>query len=97
VVRARHLQYKAPGVTSTNPADWPQEAESDLARIRRDHEFLRVLAETVSAKGLGNPITDQQLVSSVVGQLTVDQSFTASDMIKLVLDYHGANIAAPRS
>jgi LCP family protein required for cell wall assembly len=93
VVRARHLQYKAPGVTSTNPADWPQEAESDLARIRRDHEFLRVLAETVSAKGLGNPITDQQLVSSVVGQLTVDQSFTASDMIKLVLDYHGANIA----
>ena len=93
VVRARHLQYKAPGVTSTNPADWPQEAESDLARIRRDHEFLRVLAETVSAKGLGNPITDQQLVSSVVGQLTVDQGFTASDMIKLVLDYHGANIA----
>ncbi len=40
VVRARHLQYKPPGVTTTDPAYWPQEAQSDLARIRRDHEFL---------------------------------------------------------
>ena len=44
VVRARHLQYKGPGVTSTTRTYWPQEAQSDLARIRRDHEFLRVLA-----------------------------------------------------
>ena len=35
VVRARHVQYKGPGVTSTNPAHWPQEAQSDIARIRR--------------------------------------------------------------
>ncbi len=40
VVRARHLQYKAPGVTSTDPTTWPAENQSDLARIRRDHDFL---------------------------------------------------------
>ncbi len=40
VVRARHLQYKGPGVTTTDPNYWPQENQSDLARIRRDHEFL---------------------------------------------------------
>ena len=50
VVRARHLQYKPPGVTTTDPSYWPQEAQSDLARIRRDHEFLRVLASAVKAK-----------------------------------------------
>ena len=44
VVRARHLQYQAPGITTSDPYYWPQEGESDLARIRRDHEFLRVLA-----------------------------------------------------
>ena len=77
VVRARHLQYKGPGVTTTDPDYWPQEAQSDLARIRRDHEFLRVLATAVKAKGLSNPITDQQLVSGVVGQLTVDSGFSA--------------------
>jgi LCP family protein required for cell wall assembly len=48
VVRARHLQYKGPGVTSTDPSDWPAENQSDLARIRRDHEFLRVLATAVA-------------------------------------------------
>ena len=57
---------RAPGLPATNPAYWPQEAQSDIARIRRDHEFLRVLATAVKAKGLSNPLTDQQLVSGVV-------------------------------
>src|SRR5580658_10710605 len=39
VVRARHLQYDAPGTTSSYAENWPQEVLSDLARIRRDHEF----------------------------------------------------------
>jgi len=97
VVRARHLQYKGPGVTTTDPNYWPQESQSDLARIRRDHEFLRVLAAAVKAKGLGNPITDQQLVSGVVGDLTVDSGFGATDMIGLVLSYHSVSVnAAPQ-
>jgi LCP family protein required for cell wall assembly len=97
VVRARHLQYKGPGVTTDDPAYWPQEAQSDLARIVRDHEFLRVLATAVKAKGLSNPITDQQLIAGVVGDLTVDSGFSASDMIGLVLTYHGVNVnSAPQ-
>lgn len=97
VVRARHLQYKPPGVTTTDPYYWPQEAQSDLARIRRDHEFLRVLASAVKAKGLGNPLTDQSLVAGVVGDLTVDSGFSLSDMASLVLNYHDVNVnAAPQ-
>lgn len=91
VVRARHLQYKGPGVTTTDPNYWPYENQSDLARIRRDHEFLRVLATAVKAKGIDNPITDQQLVSGVVGDLTV-AGLSATDMINLVLTYHGVNV-----
>ncbi len=94
VVRARHLQYKGPGVTTTDPNYWPYENQSDIARIRRDHEFLRVLATAVKAKGLSNPITDEQLVSGVVGQLTVDSGFSASDMISLVLGFHNVNVNA---
>ena len=97
VVRARHLQYKGPGVTTDDPKYWPQEAQSDIARIRRDHEFLRVLAAAVKAKGLSNPITDQQLVSGVAGQLTVDSGFSASAMIDLVLGYHDVDVnSAPQ-
>jgi LCP family protein required for cell wall assembly len=92
VVRARHLQYQPPGDTNPNPHDWPQEAQSDLARIQRDHEFLRVLATAVSKRGLGNPITDEQLLAGVVGQLVVDNGFSLSDMVNLVLTYHGVSI-----
>jgi LCP family protein required for cell wall assembly len=92
VVRARHLQYKGSGVTTRDPSYWPQENQSDLARIRRDHEFLRVLANAVKQKGLGDPITDNQLVSGVVGQLTVDSGLSATDMISLTLGFHGVDV-----
>jgi LCP family protein required for cell wall assembly len=93
VVRARHLQYKAPTVTATTPHTWPQEAQSDLARITRDHEFLRVLATAVSKRGLSDPITDQQLISGVAPQLTVDSGFSATHMATLLLTYHGVSIS----
>jgi LCP family protein required for cell wall assembly len=91
VVRAQHLQYQGPGVTSTDPATWPQEMESDLARIRRDHEFLRVIVSAMAHKGLGNPATDLQLVSSVAPQLEVDSGFSMTDIADLLVTLHGVN------
>jgi LCP family protein required for cell wall assembly len=91
VVRARHLQYKGAGVTGNDPYYWPQEGESDLARIRRDHEFLRVLATAVAKRGLGNLLTDERIISSVAPQLVVDKGFSTSNMVNLALTYHGTN------
>ena len=92
VVRARHLQYDAPGTTTSDAEYWPQEVQSDLARINRDHEFLRVLATAVAKKGLGNPITDLDLINSVKADLTFDQSWSVNDMANLVVDFHSVNI-----
>jgi LCP family protein required for cell wall assembly len=92
VVRARHLQYDAPGTTTTNAEYWPQETQSDLARIRRDHEFLRVLATAVAKRGLGNPVSDLSLINSVKADLTFDQSWSVSDMANLVLAFHSVAI-----
>jgi LCP family protein required for cell wall assembly len=91
VVRARHLQYDS-GTSSTYAEDWPQENLSDLARIRRDHEFLRVLGAAVAKQGLGNPLTDLNLINSVKSDLTFDQSWAVSDMANLVLDFHTVDI-----
>jgi LCP family protein required for cell wall assembly len=97
VVRARHLQYKGPGITTNLPEFWPSENLSDLARIRRDHEFLRVLASAVAKQGLANPVTDERLVSGVAPQLDVDKSFSSSDMVSLVLNFHSVNVnSAPQ-
>ena len=94
VVRARHLQYKAADVTTSDYHAWPQEAQSDLARIRRDHEFLRVLATAVAHQGLGNPITDARLVAGVAPQLTVDGGLSISHMVRLVRTFHSVNIGS---
>jgi LCP family protein required for cell wall assembly len=91
VVRARHLQYDAPGATSADAEEWPQENLSDLARIRRDHEFLRVLATAMAKQGLGNPIADLNLIDSVKSDLTFDQTWPVSDMANLVLDFHSVD------
>ncbi|HVB26612.1 MAG TPA: LytR C-terminal domain-containing protein, partial [Mycobacteriales bacterium] len=78
-------------------ASWPQEALSDLARIRRDHEFLRVLAAAVAHEGIGNPITDAQIASAVAPQLQVDSGLSASALAHLILTYHSVNPdAAPQ-
>jgi LCP family protein required for cell wall assembly len=92
VVRARHLRYQTSASNPDNPYSWPQEAQSDLARIRRDHEFLRVLGSAVAKQGLGNPISDIGLINSVKSDLTFDQSWSVSDMANLVFDFHSVNI-----
>jgi len=91
VVRARHLQYQSSPANGSNPSNWPQENLSDLARIRRDHEFLRVLADQVKNQGLGNPITDAKLVNAIAPQLTVDQGFSTSHMIAMIGQFQGTD------
>jgi len=92
VVRARHLVHKGPGVTSPNPANWTPETQSDLARIRRDHEFLRVLASAVAKKGLSNPLADRDIITGVAPDLTVDNGLSAGHMLNLVVTYHSVNV-----
>jgi len=92
VVRARHLQYKAAGITTSDTNYWPQEQESDIARIARTHEFLRVLGSTVAAKGLDNPITDQELVDAIAPQVQVDSGLSTSAMINLLEEFHADNV-----
>jgi LCP family protein required for cell wall assembly len=91
VVRARHLQIQ-PTPTNHDFHTWPQEGESDIARIRRTHEFLRVLAAKVASRGLGDPFTDQSIVSSVIGSIQVDQNFSERHMISLARDFASTNI-----
>ncbi len=79
VVRARHLQYFANG-------RWNDDPESDLARIRRDHTFLRVFVNT--AKGqLTNPLKVNALVSGLLNQVTVDSGLNAGSLLSLLRHY----------
>jgi LCP family protein required for cell wall assembly len=93
VVRARHLQIRYKGLGQVH-STWPQEGLSDLARIRRDHEFLKVLGTAMKAKGISDPITDQRLATAVAPYLTVDSSFSTSHMLSLVEHFANVSIGA---
>jgi len=92
VVRARHLRYESPSANPNDPYSWTQEAESDLARIRRDHEFLRVLATATAKHGLDNPLSDLSLINSVKADISFDQTWPVGDLVNLVLDFHSIAI-----
>ena len=93
VVRARHLQYQQPG-DGSDPHFWTQEVQSDLARIRRTHEFLRIVAAKLASEGIDNPIQDQNLATSVLPDLTVDDNFSESHMVSLASAWASTNITS---
>lgn len=91
LVRSRHLQYDAPG-SGDVPADWPHDPESDLARIARDHTFVRVLAQTAQTGAMSNPLRTNAFLSAVLGQLTIDPTLK-SQLIALASRYRHLNPA----
>ncbi len=92
LIRARHLQYKPASVTTNDKAYWPYENQSDIGRIARTHEFMRVLASTIMKKGISNPLTDERIISSILPNLTVDSGFTDSKILSLVEAFHSVNV-----
>jgi LCP family protein required for cell wall assembly len=93
VVRARHLQIQYSAADGTNPRLWPNEPLSDLARIRRTHEFMRVVAAKLASQGIGNLAADISLATTVLPDLTVDNGFSEGEMLTLAKNYHSTNIS----
>lgn len=87
VVRARHLEYYEKGRYQPDPY-------GDLSRIRRNHEFLRVLAKAVQGKGLNNPLTVNSIVGSVAPKLKVDSGLSLGTMVTLAREFRSLDAAA---
>ncbi|MHB1781223.1 MAG: LCP family protein [Acidimicrobiales bacterium] len=103
LVRARHMYYWTAGQTmdvaaikagNYGASGGEYDGSGDIGRIERDHIFLKILASEVAHRGLGNPVTDNELLSAVAPQLQVDTTFGVSEMLHLVLAFHGVDIGA---
>ncbi len=75
VVRARHLQYLSAG-------RWVDDPLSDLARIRRDHTFLRIFVTTAKAQ-VSNPLRLNALIGGLLNQVTVDSGLNLGSFLDL--------------
>ena len=85
VVRARHLQYLGPS------GRWVDDPQSDLGRIRRNHQFLTVFAKTMKARGITNPLRANAVLGNLVHQVTIDSGLGAGTMAKLLRRYRNLN------
>ncbi len=75
-VRSRHYEYYEGG-------RWHSEAESDLARIRRQQSFIKKMVAKAQSSGLTNPLKLNGIVAGVTENLTVDKSFSQGEMLNL--------------
>jgi LCP family protein required for cell wall assembly len=83
VVRARHLQYEVNG-------RWFDDPQSDLARIRRDHTFLRIFVSTAKSQ-VTNPFRLNALVGGLLDQVTVDTGLNVGTLLSLFRHYKHLN------
>ncbi len=92
LVRSRHLQYDPPGLNAPE-SSWPYDPESDLARIGRDHTFLRILVTTAESQGLTNPLKLNAFLGAVINQITIDPGLK-NQLVSLATHYRHLNPAA---
>jgi LCP family protein required for cell wall assembly len=75
-VRARHYEYKVNG-------RWVYEAESDLARIKRQQSFIKKMIAKAESSGLTNPLELNSIIGGVTKNLTLDRGFSQSLLLSL--------------
>ena len=63
---------------------WVDDPQSDLGRIRRNHEFLTIFAKTMKARGLTEPLRANAVLGNLVHQVTIDRRFRVGTMAGLL-------------
>jgi LCP family protein required for cell wall assembly len=86
-VRSRHYEYYADG-------RWHFEAESDLARIRRQQSFIKKMLSKAQSTGLTNPLKLNGVVAGVTTNLTVDKGFSQSLILSLAKRFRSLSPSA---
>jgi LCP family protein required for cell wall assembly len=82
LVRARHLFYM------NSQGYWESDGLSDFSRIQRQDAFFRAVLAKVNAS-ITNPFAINSFIGASVGNLTIDDTLTESDLYHLAQDFRG--------
>jgi len=78
VARSRHYEYYEDGY-------WQYDGTSDFGRIQRQNAFLKALIN--QAEKQYNPLTINAFIGSVVQGVTIDSTFTISELVSLAQQF----------
>jgi polyisoprenyl-teichoic acid--peptidoglycan teichoic acid transferase len=87
-VRSRQYEYK----TDSTSSPWESDKTGDLGRIRRQQNFLRILAHDAERRALSRPVSAIAAINKVVKALTADTSLDVTDIGMLVRALADPNI-----
>jgi polyisoprenyl-teichoic acid--peptidoglycan teichoic acid transferase len=62
---------------------WQVDGSADLGRIKRQQKFIKVAIDKAIAVGLHSPLTINNLLDAIVGNMTIDKGLSRSDMARL--------------
>lgn len=79
VARSRHYQYERNGY-------WQDDPTGDFGRIQRQNAFLKALINQAETRY--NPLTLNAFIGSVVQGVTIDSTFSVSELISLARQFH---------
>ncbi len=82
LVRSRHLYYMGPN------GYWEYDGQSDFSRIQRQDAFFRAVLAKMNAS-ITNPLAINAFIGATVGNLTIDDKFSQSDLFHLANDFRG--------
>ena len=87
-VRSREYEYYLNG-------EWHYQLypESDLARIQRQQAFFKALARKAKKVAPTNPLALNGIIAGITKNLTLDKSFSNSELLSLAEDFRSANLS----
>jgi LCP family protein required for cell wall assembly len=82
LVRSRHLAYV------NQNGYWESDGLSDFSRIQRQDAFFRAVLAKANAS-ITNPFAINSFLGAAVGNLTIDDTLSQSDLLHLAEDFRG--------
>ena len=82
LVRSRHLYYM------NSNGYWEGDGLSDLSRIQRQDAFFRAVLAKVNSS-ITNPFAINSFIGASVGNMTIDDTLTESDLYNIAQDFRG--------
>ncbi len=67
---------------------WEEDPTSDIGRIARQQQFMKLALKRAIAKGARNPFVDSQLIGTAQDDVTLDNQLTTQDLLSLAEQFH---------
>src|ERR1700712_3636789 len=82
-VRSRHYQYSTGKKNKAGRTQWISDPTGDFGRIRRQQQFVKVVAQKALDPGVRNAKTFNNILNSVVSNIGLDSGLTNGDLASL--------------